>query len=75
MAIATGHLALAAIAIALVFRSHAYTLSQKWVQSSLALLVPLLGAIAVFVMLHEAYAEPTKPDTSRFDRNYSGSGD
>ena len=69
------HLAIAAVAIAYVVRSPSYTSGQKWAQSSVALLVPLLGAVVVFVMLNEAAAEPHGPDTSRFDRNYSGSGD
>ncbi len=69
------HVVLLAAAIVIAVRSRAYTKLQLVAQSLLAILVPVLGAVAVLVFAREAIALPPKPDGSKFDRNYIGSGD
>ena len=63
------HLVLAIAAVVAVCRVDAYTPPQRALQTALALLVPVLGAIAVLVAAKEAMAEPPEPDVSRFDRD------
>jgi hypothetical protein len=69
------HLALVGVAAFFVLRVRAYTKRQVVSQLVLALLIPLVGFVAVLVMASDALAPPPKPDRSQFDRNYIGSGD
>jgi hypothetical protein len=69
------HLSLVGVAAYFLLRVDSYTKRQVVIQLVLALLIPLVGFVAVLVMASDALAPPPKPDSSRFDRNYIGSGD
>jgi hypothetical protein len=64
------HVALAFLAIFFASRVDGYTAEQRRLQYLIAALVPLLGAITVYVMAREADAElpKPKPSTQKFDR-------
>lgn len=51
-----------------------YTRAQFIAQAALAILVPAVGAVVVLSMARDAVAPAPAPDTSRFDRNYTGEG-
>ena len=69
----TAHTLFAVFTLAFAMRA-GYTRSQFIAQTLLAGLVPVLGAIIVLSMARDAVAAPVPPDTSRFDRNYTGEG-
>ena len=69
------HGVVAALAIAISARSGCFTRRQVILQSLLATLVPLIGVVLVVANAKDAAAPPPKPDNSKFDRNYIGSGD
>ncbi len=61
------HGLLAVVAIFFALRVEGYTPAQRRLQVMLALLIPAIGPILVFVMTREADAPADKP-RSRFDR-------
>jgi hypothetical protein len=69
----TAHTLLVVLALAFALRA-GYTRSQLITQTILAGLVPALGAIIVISMARDSIAVPPPPDSSRFDRNYTGEG-
>ena len=64
------HVVLALIAIFFASRVEGYTAEQRRLQYLIAALLPVLGAVAVYVMAREADAPlpQPKPSTQRFDR-------
>ena len=62
------HVALALIAMFFASRVEGYTREQRRLQYLIAALVPVLGAIAVYVMAREADAPMPAPRSTRFDR-------
>lgn len=63
------------VACALICARRAgYTRNQFIAQAALATLVPAIGAVVVLSMARDAVAPTPAPDSSRFDRNYTGEG-
>jgi hypothetical protein len=55
-------------------RYDGYSPRQKWIQSLVALLVPIFGTVLVHMMLRAATAKPAKKN-DRYDPDYGiGSG-
>lgn len=62
------HVALALIAMFFASRVEGYTAEQRRLQYLLAALVPVLGAVIVYVMAREADAPLPPPRSTKFDR-------
>ena len=66
------HVVVALITIAFAARCRAFTRFQVVLQSLVALLLPIVGAILVLVNSREALAPPQKPEKSDFSPSYYG---